>query len=265
MTNTTCKICSGESKFYDEGKILHKYNIKYYKCIKCGFIQTEEPYWLEEAYSDAINRSDIGLLQRNISFTKETKLLVKLLFKSNSEFIDYGAGYGIFVRLMRDMGMRFYWQDKYCENLFAMDFEYENAKADKFELLTALEVFEHLVSPLDEVQEMLKFSDSIFFSTYLIPSDNPQIKDWWYFATDHGQHISFYTKKSIEEIAKKFNLYYYTNGKNLHLLSRQKKNNLLFKIITFPYMADILNPFFRMKSLHDEDYAFVLEKIKEGK
>ena len=259
-----CKICGSESRLYDEAVILFKYNIKYYRCSKCGFIQTEEPYWIEESYSDAINRSDIGLLQRNIKFVKVTKLLIKCLFDKKSSFIDYGAGYGIFVRLMRDAGLKFFWQDKYCKNLFAENFEYQNANVSKFEALTAFEVFEHLVSPADELSDMLKYSDSIFFSTMLLPASNPKPKDWWYFATDHGQHVSIYTKKSLEELARKFELNFYTNGKDLHLFSKQRKNNLLFRIITFPYIADILEPFVKMKSLHDDDYSYILEKIKKG-
>ena len=35
------------------------------KCPKCGYVQTETPYWLEQAYVHAINRSDTGLLRRN--------------------------------------------------------------------------------------------------------------------------------------------------------------------------------------------------------
>jgi Membrane protein involved in the export of O-antigen and teichoic acid len=264
LTNNICKICGGESRLYSEAVILFKYNIKYFQCSRCGFIQTEEPYWFDEAYSEAINRSDIGLVQRNISFTKVTKLLIKFLFNRKAQFIDYGAGYGIFVRLMRDAGLKFFWQDKYCENLFAKGFEYQDAQTERFELLTAFEVFEHLISPADEMQEMLKYSDSIFFSTYLLPGGNPKPQDWWYFATDHGQHISIYTKKSLEELAKKYGLYFYTNGKNLHLFSKKKKNNFLFKVITFPFAAELISPFVKLKSLHDEDYITFSKKLKRA-
>jgi len=32
-------------------------------------------------------------------------------------FLDYAAGYGLFVRLMRDAGYNFRWSDLYCQNL----------------------------------------------------------------------------------------------------------------------------------------------------
>ncbi len=41
-----CKICNHESKHLFQGKILGKYKITYFHCRHCGFLQTEEPYWL---------------------------------------------------------------------------------------------------------------------------------------------------------------------------------------------------------------------------
>ncbi len=255
-----CKICSTKSEPFSQAEILNKYSIQYYKCPDCGFIQTEEPYWLAEAYSEVINRSDIGLLTRNIELSKTTNVILTLLFDKRKKFLDYGAGYGVFVRLMRDLGFDFYWMDKYSDNIFAKDFEAK--QTERYELLTAYEVYEHLVQPFEEVENMLKFSDNILFSTYLVPASNPKPEEWWYYALDHGQHISLYTKKSLEVIAKKFNLNFYTNGKNLHLFSKVKKNNLIFKIITFPYISVLINPFLRNKSRLDDDYKTILEKLK---
>jgi len=43
-----CKICSSNSSHIFSHDVLKKYNVKYFKCENCGFIQTENPYWLEE-------------------------------------------------------------------------------------------------------------------------------------------------------------------------------------------------------------------------
>lgn len=256
-----CKICSKDSELFSQAEILNKYKIRYYKCPNCGFIQTEEPHWLEEAYSEAINRSDIGLLSRNIDLSKATKAILFLLFDKNKKFLDYGAGYGVFVRFMRDFGFDFYWMDKYSDNIFAKDFEAKHL--DKFELLTAFEVFEHLVNPVEEVETMLKFSDNILFSTFLIPPRTPKPGEWWYYALDHGQHIALYSKKSLETLAEKFGLNFYTNGKNLHLFSKKKRNNFVFKVISFPYVAGFANPILRTKSKLDDDYKMIVDKLKE--
>ena len=257
-----CKVCSQNAELFSEEIILEKYRIKYYKCNNCGFIQTEEPYWLEESYSDAINRSDVGYVTRNLLYSKFTKLIIFIFFNSKRKFIDYGSGYGLFVRLMRDYGLDYYWEDKYCENIFAKDFVANKSNEKCYELLSAFEVFEHVVNPPQDIKEMLKFSDSIFFSTYLIPDNYPKPKEWWYYALDTGQHISFYSLRTMQYIAKENNLNFYTNGKNLHLLTKKKVSSFLFKLITFYPIAVLLNPIIRKKSLKDKDYQDVLRKIK---
>ena len=255
-----CKICENTAEFYSEAEILFKYKIKYYKCSDCGFIQTEEPYWLDEAYSDAINHSDIGLLKRNSELVCPTANVLSKYFDSSKKFIDYGAGYGVFVRMMRDKGFDFYWQDKYCENLYAKDFTFN--ESEKYEVLTAYEVFEHLPQPVKEVEEMLKYSSNILFSTYLIPPGNPKPADWWYFAPDHGQHISLYTEKSLSVLANKFNKNLVTNGKNIHLITDKNISGFNFKLQTKPYISSALSVFHKKESLLDSDYRTVLSNLK---
>lgn len=256
-----------DSDFFASAKILNKYDIKYFNCGKCGFIQTEDPYWLKEIYSDAIKQSDIGLLKRNIDLLNPTRAVIKFQFNKKGKFVDYGAGYGIFVRMMRDAGFDFYWSDKYCDNLFAKDFEAADAKTAKakYEMLTAYEVFEHLEDPIQETEEMLKYSDSIMFSTYLLPSHKPKPGEWWYYGPDHGQHISIYTKQSLKILGGRFNLNLYSNDKSIHLLSKRKLNGFLFKALTFPYAANLISPVLSKKSLLDDDYKTVLLKLKEDK
>ena len=260
----SCKICSSESELFGEGTILNKYNIKYYKCPNCGFLQTEDPYWLEESYSDAINKSDVGYIHRNLILAKVTRQVILKFFDKKAKFIDYGTGYGIFVRLMRDYGFDFYGMDKYCEIIFAGDFTV--SESDKgFELLTAFELFEHLVEPLPEVENMLRYSDSIFFSTELFPSGNPKPGDWWYYGLDHGQHVAIYSKRSLEVIAEKFGLNLYTNGKNLHLLTKKKVSKLKFKFISYYNIYHSVKPFSSNKSLLDADYKMIVKKIHSEK
>lgn len=223
-TETVCKICSGHTSLIFKTPVLNKHDVAYYKCGSCGFIQTEEPYWLEEAYSSAITSLDIGLAGRNIEFSGIVEDILKKHFNTSSQFIDYGGGYGLFVRLMRDKGFDFYRQDFFCENIFAKHFDISDINGEqKFELLTAFEVFEHLTDPLAEIKKMFSYSDSILFSTILQPSENISSPDqWWYFIPETGQHISLYSLASLEIIAQKNNCFLYTNKHNLHLLSPKK-------------------------------------------
>lgn len=224
-----CKICQSESSLLFSKKILGKYDSGFYKCTHCGFIQTDEPIWLAEAYQDAISDMDTGIFVRNIKFQKVVPLIIKTYFNPKAKFLDYGAGYGIFVRMMRDKGFDFWWQDEYCANLFAKNYDIKTLSLNeqKFDLITAFEVFEHLTDPVKEVEKMLKHSDSILFSTNLVP-ENSHLESWWYLSPETGQHIAVYSEKSLEILGKKFGLNLYTNGNNFHLLTRKKINPYIF-------------------------------------
>lgn len=218
-----CKICNSSAHYAFTSKVLKKYNINYYKCTNCGFLFTEDPFWLHEAYARAINLSDTGLLDRNIYFSKVLSVLIYLNFNKDAKFLDYAGGYGIFTRLMRDIGFDFYWHDPYTQNILANGFEHDINSKSKYELLTAFEVFEHLANPKLEIERMLELSDSIIFSTEILPSEIPDPMGWWYYSFEHGQHISFYSKKTFTWLANYYGLrYFYIKG--IHLLSSKKIN-----------------------------------------
>ena len=123
MTNLDCRICSFSAQEVFSSNLLNKYIVKYFQCSKCGYVQTETPFWLEEAYAKSINDSDTGMMMRSLWHRNVASTLIYLFFDKNGKFLDYGGGYGVFVRLMRDIGFDYYWQDKYRENLFAQGFE----------------------------------------------------------------------------------------------------------------------------------------------
>src|ERR1039458_28938 len=50
----SCKICSAPVDNWAHAEVLHKYQVSYFMCSVCGFVNTERPYWLNEAYSEPI-------------------------------------------------------------------------------------------------------------------------------------------------------------------------------------------------------------------
>ena len=226
------KITGGETTLLFTKTILNKYEVKYYKCKETGFIQTEEPFWLEEAYSSVITKLDIGLASRNINLAdRVSKLLIKN-FKYTGTFLDYAGGYGLFTRLMRDKGFNFYNTDKYCPNLFAEHFSLADLPSEtNIELVTAFEVLEHLPDPVEEIKNILKFSGNLLFTTEIQPDKIADFKDWAYLSLETGQHVSFYTTSSLAYIAQHLGYNFYSDGKFLHLFSKQQFNhNILMPV-----------------------------------
>ena len=223
-----CKICGARSLYFGSAKVLGKYEVRYFQCPDCSFMQTENPFWLDEAYSSAITSSDIGYVFRNQATQRKTRALISTFFDPAGRFLDYGGGYGMMVRMMRDAGFDFYRSDRYCSNLFASGFD-APADARGFELLTAFEVFEHLVSPREELAAMLEFSSSVFFSTNLLPDPAPPLGRWWYYGLEHGQHVALHTGKSLEKLGSLHGLGLVSDGQTLHLLTAKAVPERLYR------------------------------------
>ena len=200
-------------------RILNKYDIEYFICNKCSLIQSEAPYWLDESYDRALAVSDTGIMERNLHNAVRAAAVVWLLAGKAANVIDVAGGYGILTRLLRDIGFNCVWSDKYCENLVAPEFE----KPDGFvaDIACAFEVFEHVVDPrsfFDEIVELcgcryILFSTEVFLK---VPD-----RSWSYFAFNTGQHITFYSRDSLSQLASQAGWHYYALPRHLHLFAQE--------------------------------------------
>lgn len=252
-----CRICRSDAQLFATAQVLGKYAVQYFRCVDCGAVQTEHPFWQEESYSSAITGSDLGLVSRNIAQARTSRVIIKSFFRPDGTFVDYGGGYGMFVRLMRDRGFNFFRYDKYCENLFAKGFDADLNPGTRYELITAFEVFEHLVDPPATIDEMLSLSDNVLFSTLLLPGHSPKPGDWWYYGLEHGQHVQLYTAKALAVIAGRLGLFLYSKNDELHLLTRKKISPALFKLSASRTLGGWLDHLGTRPSLLEADYAKV--------
>lgn len=255
-----CNICGHDSAHAFNARILQKYSADFFHCFHCGYLRTPDPHWLDEAYSEAIASADTGLVQRNLDLRRKCAPLLYFLFPNKARFLDQAGGYGMFVRLMRDMGFDFYWEDKYCENLMARGFE---AKPDQhFAAVTAFEVLEHITDPLQFIEETLSsaHSETLIFSTELFEGAAPRPGDWWYYTFETGQHISFFQHRTLEVIADRLGAQLLSDG-SLHILSRREINPMIFKVLTTRFLEPFLRvPLsIRMESLVSSDHEAALK------
>ncbi|GAB4038028.1 class I SAM-dependent methyltransferase [Spirosoma gilvum] len=219
-----CRVCESETSFLFRTTVLNKYSVAYYECPTCDFVQTETPYWLEEAYSHAFTSTDTGTLQRSLILGKSAATLAFFAFDRNARFIDYAGGYGTLARYMRDIGFDYYTTDLYATNFMARGFD---AQPGRYEMATAFECFEHFEQPAQELEKILAYSDSIFFTTQPCPKPAPAISNWWYYSPHHGQHIALYRPKTLEYLGKQYGLHYY-NLLNYHLLTKRRLSAPVF-------------------------------------
>ena len=220
MSMKTCRCCNKVSITYlFQADLLGK-NISYFECKNCGYVQTEEPTWLQEAYTSVINTSDTGIMARNLSNASFVLATLTLIGSRKSKVVDYAAGYGFLVRLLRDVGVDAFWSDPHCENLVARGFEYANDK--QANLVTVFESFEHFVRPVDEMVKILDISPNILLTTNIISDPAPMPSEWRYYGLEHGQHIGLYRLRTLTYLANKFDLYLISDGVSKHFFSKKK-------------------------------------------
>ncbi len=246
-----CRICGSITALFGETVLLSKYKVSYFRCAHCGFMQTEQPYWLEEAYSEAICRQDVGVMSRNELNSSITSSLISLLFPDIKKSLDFGGGHGVFVRMMRDRGFSFYWRDLYAANHFARGFEFD--PRERYDFLTAFEVLEHFVDPVGELEELMATSDNVFVSTLTLPDPVPALGAWWYYVPSSGQHISFYAQQTLQFIATRFGRRVYSNG-SYHLFTKKQCSPLLFNLAVNGRTSRWIGRFGRRPSLTPKDF-----------
>lgn len=208
-----CVICKKGMQKYFSCIAIKKYPFDMLFCPNCGFLQVEDPYWLNEECSDAIADADTGLVARNILISRQLTPFLYYLFGTNGKYVDFGGGTGLLVRLMRDAGLDFYWYDQYCKNIHARGFEF-TADISKYDALTAFEVIEHVKDPVLFLKDAMEKTKPklVIFSTECFEGLPPDPEHWWYYGFSSGQHISFYQRKTLQYIGDRLNLCFITNG-----------------------------------------------------
>ena len=249
-----CRVCGAPSGEFGSARVLERIDVQYFQCSRCRFVQTEQPYWLADAYSTPLVAADVGAVDRNLRLAATTQTVIQQFFDGDARFLDYGAGYGLFVRLMRDRGFDFRWHDRYAKNLLSMGFDAAPTET-AFELVTAFEVLEHLVDPMDEIRAMfLRGNGSLLCTTELLPASNPRPGDWWYYVPSAGQHISIYSRESLHHIAVALGCHLVSNGVSLHLFTRKRISEAVFRFVSRPLVSAVLNRMRRRASLVSRDF-----------
>ncbi len=86
-------------------------------------------------------------------------------------------------------------------------------------MVTAIEVLEHVPDPVGFVKECLEGAgtDTIIFSQEL--HSGPDL-DWWYLTPATGQHVSFYSRRTLATLGSQLGLTLHTSTR-LHMLTRR--------------------------------------------
>jgi hypothetical protein len=193
-----CRLCGASLTHRFNLPILGKYDAKYFECSDCHSLQTEEAYWLDEAYSRDLPNLDTGAVQRNLNNFAFCYTFAKIFDVRTA--VDFGASDGLLCRFLRDHGVDCYAYDRYAQPSYARDFT--SPPKGNIDLLTAFEVLEHLPHPAKDLEEIFSFRPRYVLCSTELYANQPS--DWWYLANEGGQHIFFYSVPAINLIAEKY-------------------------------------------------------------
>jgi hypothetical protein len=154
---------------------------------------------LDETYgSGNLSSLDTGAAQRNIDNLSVCLTLAKLYKLKN--VIDIGGGDGLLCRLLRDYGINCYVRDRYSEPKYAQGFTEPNF--EKPDLVIGFEVLEHLTNPKVDLDTFFNYEPQLLLMTTDLWKQ--QLSSWDYLMPDTGQHIFFYSPKTLEAVAFKY-------------------------------------------------------------
>jgi hypothetical protein len=230
--NMHCKICQSQMTVSFHATVLNRHEVTYWLCNGCGLLASEQPYWLQEAYADAIAASDTGLVARNMAISRRLAVLIFAVFGPHGHYVDMAGGTGLLVRLMRDIGFDFWWHDPYCQNVHAKGFEFSSSE-QPCAAVTAFEVLEHLEDPLDFIRKTLALchSDTLIFSSELFEGEPPRPGKWWYYSFETGQHIAFFQRRTLAKLGAILGLRLYSSS-GMHMLSGRNLSDAKFQAAT---------------------------------
>jgi hypothetical protein len=259
-----CNICNNSCTARGGYTVLGKYFAEFWQCPQCGYGALKDPSWLGEAYTSAYTAVDIGPLHRSLEGSHIVKWIIDRYHKQHRVSLDYGGGYGLLVRRMRDLGYPFLWYDLFCSNLFAKGFEGGLEGREHYDVITAFEVLEHLVAPMAELDRIISSSDTFVFSTMLLPDPLPAFEQWWYYGPEHGQHVSFYSQQSLEFVARKHGKRFLTNGNGLHVITNKQMSERLLRLFSNTRLATLHSALRPRRSLLLPDFEAGRKRALHG-
>jgi len=214
----SCRLCAGETEIAFRATVRDE-PTDFLRCADCESLQIGDPHWLKSAYEDPqFGARDTGAVERCLRMQAAVVATSECLgLPRDASVLDFGGGSGLLCRLLRDAGLDAWVEEPYAPPVHARPFT-SQVDARSFDLVTMIEVVEHLLDP-DAVfgRVLSRRPRSVLISTEIYAG---QGEEWWYLSREDGQHVFFYSSKAMERIAKGAG-YAYASFGGLHLLTRE--------------------------------------------
>ena len=194
---TNCRLCGAGMQSVFRKVLLEHHDVQFFQCSHCRAMQTEQPYWLAEAYVPQNERFDTGQVTRSLINAAFVAALLKAADIGRARVVDYGCGSGLCVRSLRDAGIDAWGYDRYAEPRLALAYRTDDYRG--FDVLNLCEVMEHFDQPRQALDDIFS-GDPLLVVVQTGIMDRPD-PEWGYLAPDHGQHIFFLAPTTVNWIS----------------------------------------------------------------
>jgi len=224
-----CKVCGIQGKFDSQIKSSYSgLDFVIYRCDECVFGWIVNPnidferlydkqYYNGEGADPHIAYSlEISLSNENYR-QKIKELEYNGLFRTLNSLsmdghiiphLDFGGGLGGLVKFFRDRGIiselyEYGYAKEVAEKLGVTTCT--SLEPGKYELVTAIEVLEHMLDPvptLSEICSTIRLGGHLIVTTGNLSKHRGKIADWSYIKTNPDVHISFFSTRSLHKILK---------------------------------------------------------------
>jgi len=259
-----CIVCNHDQvKIVDNGLVLGKFPAVLVSCNSCGQEWFDAPEaWLAEAYASPIANTDTGIVSRSLSVHRVISSFLSI-GDISGKVLDWGSGSGLLTRLLRDDGHDCYGLEPYASPVLAGGFTWKkqlDAYAQgPFRVIIAIEVVEHLVNPQEFFDAALSNADTLIFSTELVDRASHG-GEWWYYSRETGQHIAFYTEKSLTCLADRSSCKYASSrDKRLHIITRKPSELRLFSLLAGNRRAFVAYPIAQVSARLRGRHSLIME------
>jgi len=189
-----CTICRSKTKrFYDE-----ETKCFYEKCTNCDFTMKDVSFDHKEDLFRYKQHNNVIEDDRYVDYFLRIKERIEKHIKLEGLLLDYGAGENaVFAQILNEKGI----DTKTYDLFFPHSEDYDQFDYD---IIIMIEVAEHFVNPLEDLGNAIRLLETggfLVIHTYTI--EEP-FTSWWY--RRDPTHRSFYTIKTMDEIANYFSL-----------------------------------------------------------